>query len=469
MTRSESVSTPPWWVLAPAGVALGVLCLPLAAMPGRWVAAAVAGAFLLVATLAAGRPRRAALVLFVFSLQLGLALYLTEPPSRGSYGASWPDALALPLASLTALAALATAGLRRTVWSRSFAAGVGLLVLTTVAAIPGSPVRLIGLAHVVMLGAYLLILLAAANSVRDAGDLELVIGVLMATLVLQSLVYFVQSLAGATFTPSGEWIEQSDSGPGRYGGTVGTRPAAFSSFLLPLVLVALARLLTSTEPGVWWRYGAPAVLGSAALILTYTRASWGALLLGLAYLAAAAARRRLLVRARAWMLLAALTVLLAALSPWILRRASDDHRAALDERRALIEMALRVIRAHPWTGVGPGAYPFAFRDYLTPELADRWLFVVHNVYVLRAAETGLPGLAALLLFLWASFRIAGPDRMVNPAARSLALGWRAGLLALASEMLWDVSLGPAATGLLWFLCGLMPAAARIGLRLKESS
>jgi O-antigen ligase len=101
-----------------------------------------------------------------------------------------------------------------------------------------------------------------------------------------------------------------------------------------------------------------------------------------------------------------------------------------------------------------------FREYLTPELADKWLYVVHNVYILRAAETGLPGAAAWLAFLVAAFRSASPERATHPLACRLALGWRAGLLALGWEMLWDVSLGPAANSLLWFLCGLTVARSQ---------
>ena len=163
-----------------------------------------------------------------------------------------------------------------------------------------------------------------------------------------------------------------------------------------------------------------------------------------------------------WGLACILTALVVALAPKILARVGEDHGAAFDERWALIQMALRVIEAHPFLGVGAGAYPYVFRDYLTPELADKWLYVVHNVYVLRAAETGLPGVAAWLALLAAAFRLASPGRMLHPAARRLALGCRAGLLALGWEMLWDMSLGPAATSLLWFLCGLMLAAARVG-------
>jgi O-antigen ligase len=428
-------------------------------VPDRWVAAAVVGAWTLAAALLWGEVRRATLLALTLSLQIGLALYLTTPPPVPSVGTSWPNSLAAPLASLTALAALVTRPARPWVWGGGLAACTALLAATTLLSLPGSPERLIGLAHLVLIGAYYVVLLAAANCIDSPDDLDLVVRALMVSLAAQSLIYFVQTLLGATFTPAGEWIPSQDA-LGRYGGTVGVRPAMFSSFLLPLLLVAVAQLLTSSDRRVWIRYGLPAALGSAALILTFTRASWTALALGLGYLVVAARRRRWLLSGRMRGLATVLLLLGIVLSPKILARVAENHGSAFEERWRLVQMALRVIAAHPATGVGAGAYPYMFREYLTPELADKWLYVVHNVYILRAAETGLPGAAAWLAFLVAAFRRASPERATHPLACRLALGWRAGLLALGWEMLWDVSLGPAANSLLWFLCGLTVARSQ---------
>lgn len=428
-------------------------------MTDRWVIAAAVGAWTVTAALVWGQVRRASLLVFVLSLQIGLALYVTTPLPVPSVGASWPSSLALPLAALTGVAALFTRSPGAWSWGGSLAGWAIVLGGTTLLSVAGSPERVVGMAHFLLAGAYYLVLVAGANSVRGGEDLDLVMRALMASLVLQSLLYFVQTLLGATFTPAGEWIP-SEEILGRFGGTVGVRPAMFASFLLPLLLVAVAHLLTSADRRVWYYYGLPAAVGAAALILTFTRASWAGFGLGLIYLVGAAGRRRWLLGRRAGWLVVALLVLVAALAPRILARVSEDHGAAFEERWALIQMALRVIEAHPLAGVGAGAYPYVFRDYLTPELADKWLYVVHNVYVLRAAETGLLGVAAWLAFLVAAFRVASPERLPREV-RPLALGWRAGLLALCWEMLWDVSLGPAAYSLLWFLCGFMIAAGRL--------
>jgi O-antigen ligase len=448
------------WLAWLAGAAVGAAAVPLALMPNRWVAAAVIGAWTTAAVLASGRARQASLAVLVLSLQIGLALYLTSVPAVPSVGASWPNSPAVPLASLAAAGALLLRGRGVWSWGGRLAGWTAAMAAATLASLAGSPETTIGASHLLLLGAYYFILLVAANTIRERADLDLVVRALAASLAVQSVVYFVQVFLGGTFTPAGEWIPAGE-GLGRFGGTVGARPAMFSSFLLPLVLASAAEVLTSAERGVWVRFGIPALAGTAALFLTFTRASWVGLALGLAYVVVAAGRRRWLRRGRLWIPGCALLALVAALAPRILARAAEDHGAAFEERWALIQMAWRVIEAHPLAGVGAGAYPYVFRDYLTPDLADRWLYVVHNVYVLRAAETGLPGALAWIGFLAAAFRLARPERMRDTAAQRLALGWRAGLLALAWEMLWDVSVGPAANSLLWFLCGVMIAAGRL--------
>ncbi len=440
----------------------------MAEMPDRWLAAVIVILMVGLAVLASTQPQRVLLFVFVFSLQIGLALYITKPAAGSAVGTSWPNSLALPLASLTALGPLVAAWRQRFTWGGGMAVCTGLLLLTTAVSAVGSPERWIGLAHVVAFLAYYTIFLAAANAVRGRRDLDFARRTLLATLGVQSVIYFVQNLAGATWLATGETIVPSGELLARHGGTVGPRPAVFASFLLPLLLLAVCEFLAARERRGRRRAGLLAAIGSAALVLTSTRASWVAFAAGLAYLLAAGWRRHMLVRQNTAVLLGIVAAVTLALWPRIVTRLSDDHEADLQERWSLVQMAARVIVANPYTGVGAGAYPYAFRDYLTPDLADRWLYVVHNVYVLRAAETGLVGLAAWLLFLAVAFRQASPGAMVDDAAGRVALAWRAGLIALAWEMLWDVSLGPATNSLMWFLCGLMAGVRKQEAELPRS-
>jgi len=71
-----------------------------------------------------------------------------------------------------------------------------------------------------------------------------------------------------------------------------------------------------------------------------------------------------------------------------------------------LRIAVRAIEAHPLLGLGPGAYGYLYKAYLPDDLPRQWLYTVHNEYLLRAAETGIPGGVAFVVLLVAALRLA---------------------------------------------------------------
>ncbi len=208
-----------------------------------------------------------------------------------------------------------------------------------------------------------------------------------------------------------------------------------------------------------------AAMGGVALLLTFTRAAWIGFALGFAWLIGLGVMRRLIRPLRLWFVLALLGLMVLIMLPPVMERLEADHSADYEERWQLIQMAWNVIQAHPLLGVGAGAYNFVFRQYQPFELLDKgvWVYVVHNVYLLRWAESGVFGLLSLLLFFFAGFRqafVCTRARDENQAA--LALGCSAGIVALLWEMIWDVTLGFSANALVWFLFGLLCVVRRVG-------
>lgn len=129
-------------------------------------------------------------------------------------------------------------------------------------------------------------------------------------------------------------------------------------------------------------------------------------------------------------------------------------------------MAWNVIQAHPILGVGAGAYSFVFRQYQPYELLEKevWVYIVHNVYLLRWAEAGILGLLSLLWFFMAGFRkTLVCTRIHDENQAALALGCSAGIVALLWEMMWDLSLGFSANAMIWFLFGLLIVVERVGV------
>ncbi len=69
---------------------------------------------------------------------------------------------------------------------------------------------------------------------------------------------------------------------------------------------------------------------------------------------------------------------------------SDQMRVSMQE------VAVQMIREHPWLGVGFNNYLIAFAEYVKGAQVES--ISVHNIYLLIAAETGLIGLALFLGF-----------------------------------------------------------------------
>ena len=203
------------------------------------------------------------------------------------------------------------------------------------------------------------------------------------------------------------------------------------------------------------------LLGMVAVLLTFTRAAWVGLALGSAWVMLLAARRGARTRHIAVIVTAACLAVAIMWPILALRADSNQTSAAFDERLALMQMAWRVISDNPVFGVGAGAYAFVFRQYLTPGLRQNWLFVVHNEYLLRWAETGLLGLLALLAFWLGAFRVAmRASRASDRTTTALGVGCSAGVIVLVWEMWWDITLGFQTEALVCFLLGLLFASMK---------
>ena len=200
----------------------------------------------------------------------------------------------------------------------------------------------------------------------------------------------------------------------------------YAGWLMVVVLVLWAELVLSPR-GRWWYLLPSALIGSTALLLSYTRSAWVGMALGLLMLAAVWQRRLLLL----YPLLAVLiwftvprAVLNRALSIF------DLQQHANYDRVCMMISGVQMIRDHPWTGVGLDmvrrVYPLYRRDdapqWRTPHL--------HNNLLQIAAERGLLALAAYVWFLAAFFTatwrglpaLAGGDRAAAAATLIAVVG-----------------------------------------------
>ncbi|MDI7276113.1 MAG: O-antigen ligase family protein, partial [Anaerolineae bacterium] len=114
-----------------------------------------------------------------------------------------------------------------------------------------------------------------------------------------------------------------------------------------------------------------------------------------------------------------------------------DANYAVIERAAHWQAGWAMFSEHPWTGVGIGNYPAVYERYALPRWPEA-LGHAHNYYLNIAAEAGLPGLAAYLLWIAAGlWVIARAVRCSSGLEQGLALGALGLWVHLAVHSLFD--------------------------------
>jgi O-antigen ligase len=192
-----------------------------------------------------------------------------------------------------------------------------------------------------------------------------------------------------------------------------------------------------------------ALLGLAAVAVTFDRAAYLALGAAAAVIAAAAAPRvrKILIPALAALLL------LAALNGGVRNRFESAFSSGGNADRVFLwRAAVEIIRDHPLRGIGFGNYPRVcgrYYDRLDPSVGMRtW---AHNLELSTLAETGPLGLLAMLsIFAVAAWALL---RRLRPGG--FALGGLAALTALfviaqAHDVVYDTKVMYA----LWLVLGL---------------
>jgi O-antigen ligase len=106
----------------------------------------------------------------------------------------------------------------------------------------------------------------------------------------------------------------------------------------------------------------------------------------------------------------------------------------------------RMIRAHPWFGLGPEHVKLQFERYVPEDvprpLPKGWYGHLHNIYLHYAAERGVPAILALLWLLAKMLRdFSRAARTAPPASRFLLRAAVASVLAILVEGLFELNLG----------------------------
>lgn len=260
-----------------------------------------------------------------------------------------------------------------------------------------------------------LVVIYLANNLRDTRTIMIVICLMLASGLVQTVVGAMQYIQGSTlglgiFGESTKSLFAMKEGSGvvdRAAGLIG-HPNQLAMFLGLLLSINTALVFAPTG----WRIK-KYLLGSLAVLLigellTFSRGGWVALGAGSGFVVwwclARWIRNKVfsaivLVITAAFMLTCAV-ILISPVRQRILE--SDYGTASL--RFPLMQVAVNMIAQNPWLGVGPGNYQVVYHQYDDTREAITWGFPapVHNEILLIASELGV--LAALLFLLFIFWR-----------------------------------------------------------------
>jgi len=313
---------------------------------------------------------------------------------------------------------------------------------------------------------YILILLVMLRQVRDRRHVRFICYSACAGLILASLDSIWQVVSGFSFI-------RHDYAPVVNIGLTRATASFKDSNTLGIYLSALAPIIIGMS--LYYAKGkkklillALSIIAIAAIALTYSRPTLLALYVVLFFFGIVR-RDRIMI---------GLLVILAVASPFIAPRSVRDWAKQVeydplrfmcnDDRIAVYLNSLNMIKAHPFIGVGNGAFMKSYKKYKDfPEYRNVVTLdemKAHNNFLHMAGEVGLIGLGIFIWFLYAVFaasaRIYRTQKDLFLKIFSLSL--IASLIAFLVNGLTESSLYYSRVALIfWYIAGLSLALEKI--------
>jgi putative inorganic carbon (HCO3(-)) transporter len=420
-----------------------------------------------IAALTSDAVQKFLFAVVILDIPIELGTYLFYQPVQSALGALKGLSIS---ATTIALAGLYTSWFIRTLAERTprvrprLRMNLALVIYLTITALSVfvAQDKALSLFDVYLLFEACLIYFYVANNVRTRRDVLFVVALLLAGCLLESAVIIVMRF---TVTASTTWdfpihiIAENFTGDGRMriGGTIGV-PNVAGAYLSVMLATAAGVLFTDLGKMYKWLAAAVLGLGGIALIFTYSRGAWIALVLAIIVLYFVIGRQRGTSLKAPIAILVILAALYVPFGGSISARLFGDDRGSAASRIPLDQLAFRMIGDNALLGVGANNFTVAMDQYATSEFRREWLWAVHNKYLLVWAETGLGGLLAYLAFLvstlrrgWQCWKIG--DSQFSPLALGLVAGIAGHMVHQGVDLFRDRPLQQ----LVWLTAGLLVA------------
>jgi putative inorganic carbon (HCO3(-)) transporter len=410
-----------------------------------------------------------AVVILDIPFQFGTHLYYREEDAAlGALGGLSISATTIALAGLYLSWFVRSQANRNSEASPSLRINLPLLLYLAITVISVAVARDVSLSlfEVALLFEACLVYFYVANNVRTRQDVLFVVSLLLIGCLLESLAMIVLRFTGMPSTiwgiPAHVRVDtEMKEGFMRIGGTVGS--PNFAAAYLSMSLASAASLLFTRLGGAYkWLAMGVLGLGGVALVFTFSRGGWMALVLSVTLICLLGWHRRGLSLKIPIAVILILGMLYLPFHSAISARLLGDDRGSAESRIPLMKLAFRIIEDNPVLGVGANNFTVVMDRYLTSDFREGWLFAVHNKYLLVLAETGIVGFLAFLAFLLDALRKGWQCwALQDPLLSPLALGIMAGIAGHMVHMTVDVFRGRPTQQLLWLLAGLLAAMYRI--------
>jgi putative inorganic carbon (HCO3(-)) transporter len=256
--------------------------------------------------------------------------------------------------------------------------------------------------------------------------------------------------------------------------SIAREPNVLGAFFVSTLFLPASLFLTAPTKRQGWAMLLPLLLALRGVMVTFSRGGYLACVTG----GLAVCWRR----SKRLFLAAAAALILMVANPWLLPAGvryrfemtvthTQQATGATDITKRLEPSAanririwrggLAMVKDHPWWGVGYGAFP-RFLSYYTG--GDIGYIDAHNLYLLIAAEMGIPTLLVFLsmlgLAVYESGWLArhGRDRIL----RAIGLGALGGIVAFTTANFFTPCLDALeAAGYFWVLIGLVARAVML--------
>jgi len=155
-----------------------------------------------------------------------------------------------------------------------------------------------------------------------------------------------------------------------------------------------------------------------------------------------------------------------------LRTIGDLRDDTARDRLAMLDTGLRLVRAYPITGVGPGQVKRLYPVWAGPEALRRSTSHLHNTPLQIAVERGVPGLVAWLAIWVAFFRVSARTlaraRREDEDTRALVLGPMAAVAAFLVAGLFEYNFGDTEVLLVALALMALPFTIQVGESAEQS-